>query len=106
MSNTKRITHRENLMSRFVVVTTDINRRGVFAGFLESQEDDRVVLAEARNCIYWSAETKGVLGLAAHGPQAGSRIGPAAPRLELNGVTAIVDVTEEAQKRWELEPWE
>lgn len=88
-----------------VVVTTDNQRRGVFGGILESRSDDIVVLTNARNCIYWSKETRGVLGLAAIGPQSGSRIGPAVPKIELNGVTAVIEMTEQAQTAWESEPW-
>lgn len=92
-------------MTKFVVVTTDFEKRGVFGGYLESKTGDIVVLSSAQNCIYWSAETRGVLGLASHGPQEGSRIGPPVPRIELNGVTAIIDCTEEAVKQWQLQPW-
>ena len=89
----------------YVVVTTDHNRRGVFGGVLEEHSDGKAVLTNAHNCVYWSAETRGVLGLAAKGPQPGSRIGPAIPRLEIDGVTAVMEATEEARKLWEAEPW-
>ena len=90
-------------MSRHVVVTT--NKRGVFAGTLESAGPETVVLTAAQMCIYWSAETRGVLGLAATGPAEGSRVGPAVPRLELSGVTAVVDMTDTAIERWREMPW-
>jgi hypothetical protein len=90
---------------RFVVVTTDHTRRGVFAGILVEHEGDRVVLEQAQNCVYWSEETRGVLGLAAMGPQKGSRIGPSVLRLELDGVTAIMDATKEAREKWQSQPW-
>lgn len=96
---------------RFVVVTTNKNRRGVFSGFLETSDlrgpDDWIVtLSEARNCIYWSEATKGAFGLAAKGPQQGSRIGPSTKRMHLNGVTSITEATEEALKAWRSEPWD
>lgn len=91
---------------RFVVVTTNKDRRGVFGGYLETTEADRVVLTDAHNCIHWSRMTKGVFGLAAIGPQAGSRIGPAVPRLELDGVTSISDCTDAAREKWQEEPWD
>ena len=91
---------------RNVVVTTDASRRGVFAGKLERQDGEgNVRLLDARMCVYWSTATRGVLGLAAIGPQEGSRIGPAVPSIELNGVTAVIDMTDEAVKKWEEEPW-
>ena len=91
--------------TRFVVVTTDKDRRGVFGGELVSHEGDRVVLRNAHMAVYWSAETKGVLGLASIGPQKGSRITPPVPRIALDGVTAVMDVTTEAVARWRAEPW-
>lgn len=91
---------------RYVVVTTDINRRGVFGGILESAKGGNVVLKDARMCVYWSRDTKGVVGLAAIGPQKGSRISAPAPRIELDGVTAIMDCTDEARKLWEAAPWQ
>ena len=93
-------------MGRYVVVTTDANRRGVFGGWLESHKGDVVVLTDARMCVYWSAETRGVLGLASIGPQKGSKITPPVPRIEINGVTAVMDATEVARNAWESGLWD
>jgi len=90
---------------RFVVITTDHTRRGVFAGILEEYEKDRAVLRDAQMCVYWSESTRSVLGLASHGPQRGSRVGPPVPRLEVDGVVAVIDATKEARKKWEAQPW-
>ncbi|MHC4066974.1 MAG: DUF6948 domain-containing protein [Planctomycetota bacterium] len=92
---------------KYVVVTTDHNRRGVFGGLLASYDKNtgRIELTEARNCLYWSKETHGVLGLASCGPQVGSRIGPAVSRIYLDGVTAVMEATAEARAAWEAEPW-
>lgn len=94
-------------MRRFVVVTTDKDKRGVFGGYLESYDPQtpRTVLTDARMAVYWSCETRGVLGLASIGPQKGSRISPAIPRIELEGVTAVMDCTPEAIILWEQSPW-
>lgn len=93
---------------RFVVVTTGEGRRGVFAGTLEKHDPDKetCVLSDAQMCVYWPRSTKGVVGLAATGPTSGSRITPACPRMELNGVTAVMDCTEEAKENWGKQPWE
>lgn len=89
-----------------VLVTTDASRRGVFAGILESNDGaGNVVLINAQMCIYWSKETRGVLGLAVTGPALGSRVGPPVARLELNGVTAIAAMSVEAVKGWSKQPW-
>lgn len=90
---------------RFVVVTTDKDRSGVFGGILESHNGTDAVLKDARMAVYWSAETRGVLGLASIGPQSGSRITPAVPRIELNGVTSVIDCTDAAKEAWEDAPW-
>ena len=92
---------------RFVVVTTDSSKRGVFGGVVESHNTEKgvAVLTEAHMAVYWSSETRGVLGLAGIGPQAGSRITPVIPRIELNGVTAVMDCTPEAEAEWRKQPW-
>jgi len=87
----------------FVVVTTD--KRGVFAGYYVEGADRVVELRDGQNCLYWSAETRGVLGLAANGPAAGSRIGPPVSRLMLTGVTSISIATAEATVKWQAQPW-
>jgi len=87
-----------------VVVTTA--HKGVFFGLLEEEEGKVITLSEARCCIYWPPEVKGFVGLAVTGPLHGSRVGPAAPRLKLHDVTAVLDCTEEAVERWRAEPWD
>ena len=90
----------------YVVITTDRDKRGVFGGYLKSRENNNiVVLEDARMAVYWSAETHGVLGLASIGPQKGSRITPPVPQITLYGVTSISVATPDAQKQWELGLW-
>jgi len=93
---------------RFVVITTDSTRRGVFGGYLEKSDLDKqtATLIEARMAIYWSAATKGVLGLASIGPQKGSKITPSVPTIELNGVTSIMDCTPKAVTKWQNGGWD
>lgn len=87
---------------RYVMVTTE--HRGVFAGFATNTDGDAIKLEQARNCIYWSASMKGFLGLASSGPDSNCKIGPAAD-IELRKITSVVEVTPEAQKKWENAPW-
>jgi hypothetical protein len=91
--------------TRFVVVTTDSTKRGVFGGDFVSRKGDVVVLENAHMCVYWPAENRGVLGLAATGPVNGARITPVIPRIQLNGVTALMDTTDEAAAAWRKSPW-
>jgi len=92
---------------RMVVVTTDNTRRGVFFGELVKHDEkiEIAVLKDAQMAVHWSSATKGVLGLASIGPQKGSRITPIIPKIKLNGVTSIMDVTKEAVEMWRKEPW-
>jgi len=92
-------------MKRKVVVTTDTDRKGVFFGTLVSENGDVVELENARMAIYWSVETKGVLGLAGIGPQNGSKITPSVPTIKINGVTAVIGCTEDAVRQWEKGLW-
>ena len=90
---------------RMVMVTTE--KRGVFAGRLltESEDGSVVELADAQMCVYWSPAVRGVIGLAATGPDAQSRITQLTPRAKLFGVTAICDLTAEAAAAWRACPW-
>ena len=84
-----------------VLVTTV--HRGVFFGYLESGYKDTakiVALTDCKNAIYWSGKN-GFLGLAADGPESGSRIGSRAARVVLQDVTSITDVSEKAVAVWE-----
>jgi len=89
-----------------ILVTTE--HRGVFFGrvpeFPESIPPE-VELAGARMCLYWSTAEHGVFGLAVSGPGEGCRVGPAVPRLRLNGITSIALCTFAAAARWEAQPW-
>ncbi len=87
---------------RAVLVTTE--HRGVFFGYATDTTGEVINLRAARNCIYWSAENRGFLGLASHGPTKDAKVGPAAD-LQLRKITSVAEVTEEAVKRWEAAPW-
>lgn len=88
---------------RPVVVTTSY--RGVFFGYTEDTKAEIIVLAQARNCLYWPAEQKGFIGLATTGPVAECRIGPAAESFEVRSITGVLSCSDEAVKAWERAPW-
>ena len=90
---------------RAVVVTTV--HRGVFFGRLESFDSKGkvVVLQGARNCLYWPASVQGFLGLAATGPDKGTRVGPAVPVLTVTDVTSVADCTPVATAAWDQAQW-
>jgi hypothetical protein len=85
-----------------VMVTTA--HRGVFFGYASEWDGEIVRLKRARLCLYWSAEVKGFMGLAATGPTKNCRVGPPAD-IDLRSVTAVVSVTPEAVAAWERQPW-
>ena len=98
----KKTTRKATPKERYVLVTTEF--RGVFAGYATETSGDTVKLRAARNCVYWSAASKGFLGLAEMGPQDGSRVGPPAD-VELRKITCVAEVTEAAKARWLAAPW-
>lgn len=89
------------------LITTDHTKRGVFMGFIDPKDSDLETLTaeEVRMAVYWSADVRGVLGLASTGPSKDCRISKAAPKAILKGVTAVIEITEEALKAWRKEPW-
>jgi hypothetical protein len=87
---------------RAVLVTTE--HRGVFFGYATDTDGETISLKRGRNCIYWSRDCKGFMGLAATGPTSSCRIGPPAD-ITLRNVTAVVEVTAEAAAAWEKQPW-
>lgn len=87
---------------RAVLVTTE--HRGVFFGYATDTDGESISLNRARLCVYWSADVKGFMGLAATGPSGGCRVGPPCD-ITLRKITAVAEVTPEAAKRWESAPW-
>jgi hypothetical protein len=90
-----------------VLITTDSTKRGVFMGFIDPEDanKDAFVAEEVRMCVYWSADVRGVIGLAAKGPTKGCKITQAAKRVNLKGVTATAELSDEALAAWRKEPW-
>ena len=87
---------------RAVVVTTA--HRGVSFGYATETDGATIKLRAARLCVRWSSDLRGFMGLASHGPSKDCRIGPSAD-IELRDITSIVEVSIEAEARWEKAPW-
>lgn len=87
---------------RPVIVTTA--HRGVFFGYAEDVDGERIALKRARLCVYWSADVKGFMGLASNGPTKKCKIGPPAD-IVLRNITAVLDVSTDAVRAWESAPW-
>lgn len=88
---------------RAVVVCT--TWRGVFFGYAKDTSGDPITLSRARMCVYWSADVRGVMGLAATGPTTGCKVSQAAPSIELRGITGVMECSPEAAEKWERGPW-
>ena len=102
MATAKKTVKKIEPKGRPVVVTTA--HRGVFFGYATDTSGETIKLTKARLCLYWSADCKGFMGLAASGPTSGCRIGPAAD-IELRNITAVLETTEAAVNAWESAPW-
>jgi len=88
-------------MGKAVLVTTEF--RGVFCGEIKNDKKlpNEITLENARNCIYWSSDVGGFLGLAAVGPNSSCKIGKKVTELKLYKITSVTPVTQEAKKQWE-----
>jgi hypothetical protein len=87
-----------------VVVTTA--HRGVFFGYLAGDRAGKTIeLTNAQMCVYWSSDVRGILGLASGGPSRTSKVTRPVPRITLQDVTSVIDVTDEAVKQWLGRPW-
>lgn len=85
---------------RAVVVTTE--HRGIFFGYLvKDNGKTSVELRNARNCISWTANVQGFVGLSVSGPKDGCRVGPPAPTMTLYGITSVMGCSQEAVTAWE-----
>ncbi len=93
---------KKNAAGRPVMITT--SHRGVFFGYATDTDGETIILKRARLCLYWSADCKGFMGLAATGPTKGCRIGPAAD-ITLRNITSVLEVTPVAVTAWEAAPW-
>ena len=86
---------------RAVLVTTE--HRGVFFGYATETDGEIIALRSMRNCIYWSKDLGGFVGLAEKGPSASCRIGARADA-KLRGITCVLECTAAATKAWEAAP--
>ena len=87
---------------RAVLVTTA--HKGIFFGYAADTSGESIALRAARLCVYWSADLRGFMGLASHGPSSACKIGPAAD-IELRDITSVVEVSPAAVEKWEKAPW-
>lgn len=90
-----------------VLITTNKDLRGVFFGWIDPADVDKETLraTDVQMCIYWSANVRGVLGLAATGPLDGCRVSRPVPAGTIRGITLIAECSPEAVAAWKAMPW-
>lgn len=86
-----------------VVVTTA--HRGVFYGVGIPSDAETITITDARMCVYWSQDVRGVLGLASSGPSKNCKVTLPVPSLTLRDVTAVIVCSQEAAEAWGRGPW-
>ena len=91
-----------NAGEKMVVVVTQGN--AIFCGWTADADSEVIKLRAARQAVYYSADTHGLLGLAANGPGKDSRIGPPAD-ITVRNVTHVIECSAEATKSWEVAGW-
>lgn len=87
-------------MSKPVLITTEF--RGVFFGFVKNDKKlpAEITLTNSKNCIYWSNDVSGFLGLACKGPSSNCRIGAEVEEITLYRITSVTPVEKEAEEKW------
>ena len=92
-------------MKKPIIVCTE--KRGVVFGYSsrsKPNKDGQIKLKNARMALYWPKSVGGVFGLGEKGPDADTRVSAQLDGVYLEGVTAIFDVSKEAEKAWKLAP--
>lgn len=90
-----------------VMVTTE--HRGVFFGYVDpvdAESESRTIrVHRVRMCVYWTADVRGVLGLAAIGPDAKCRVTEPNAKARIADVTGVFSCSPQAVEAWEGAPW-
>lgn len=88
-----------------VLVTT--SHRGVFFGHLVKHDPKAktATIDKIRNVVYWSADVRGFIGLAATGPSCSCKVSLAGGESTLHDITGIFGCTPEAVEAFAKGPW-
>lgn len=90
-----------------IIVCTEY--RGVFFGYVDKFPESipqEIKLYRSKMCVYWSEKVKGIMGLAENKNLSGCKITGEIPSILLNRITAIMEVSSEAEKAWQKGNWE
>lgn len=88
------------MKGKAVLVTTEY--RGVFFGYVKDDKKlpAKITLTGVRNCLYWSSDVGGFLGLAKSGPSDSCKIGVEVPEVTLWKITSVTPISAKAEKKW------
>ncbi len=91
----------------YVVVATSSRPWSVAAGYYAGEDKQgRVYLDNARQIIYWSSPSHGLLGVAARGIVDGDgRVSPAVRHMRVKNEESVIAATDLARTSIEAEPW-
>jgi|SRR5262245_16977953 len=94
--------NKPNGEEKLVVILTEFKE--IFCGWTTDTSGESIKLRNARQAVYYSADTHGLLGLAVTGPAKGSKIGPPA-NIECRKVVNIIECGPAAIEAWEDAQW-
>lgn len=85
-----------------IVVTTEY--RGIFFGYVKDSSNlpESIELTEVCNCLSWSSDMGGFVGLIAKGPSESCKIGPSAESMTLWKITSCAPVSTVVAANWAL----
>ena len=89
-----------------LVATT--KHKGVFFGYAPrpiGDIPDTIRLENARMCISWTSDVRGMPGLASCGPTKSCRVGFKTPAISVNDITGIFECSDAAIAAWEKGPF-
>jgi hypothetical protein len=95
----------KKIISEEVMVVVLTQGNAIYCGWTTEPQAEVMQLRAARQAVYYSADTKGVLGLAANGPGKDSRIGPPADIPALRNISQVILCSPSAIRVWEEAKW-
>jgi len=88
----------------YLIILTEFKE--IFAGWsTDNPEGDIIKLAQARQVVYYSADTKGLLGLAANGPGKDSRVSNECPQVVVRKPVNVLLASDAAIERFKSIIW-
>lgn len=87
-----------------IVVTTA--HRGAFFGYGVPSGNKTIRVTKSRMIVYWGADCRSIVGLAANGPSKSCKVSPAVPAITLQDVTSVIECSPEVAEKFQKENWQ